>query len=133
MSKNGWQIQNLGFRKTPFSLSGMGTKRIPISRPQIVVQQKDNQISAYMLFRDAERNDKVSIAFCKNILKPEWQIEDITTESVGSWEPTYDTELWKNKRKLHVFIQKVEQIDGEGWGRVPPQMVRVLEIDFKKE
>ena len=128
LNKNGWQIQNLGFRKTPFSLSGMGTKRIPISRPQIVVQQKGNETAAFILFRDAERGDKVSIAFCKNILKPDWQIEDLTPESVGSWEPTYDTELWKSKGKLHVFIQKVEQIDGEGQGRVPPQMVRVLEI-----
>jgi BNR repeat-containing family member len=130
--KNGWQTQNLGFRKTPFSLSGGGTKRIPISRPQIVIRQKGNETSAFMLFRDTERGEKVSIAFCKNSLKPEWQIEDLTTESVGSWEPTYDTELWKNKGKLHIFIQKVEQIDGEGLGRVPPQMVRVMEIDFKK-
>src|SRR4051812_11517345 len=30
-----WQISNLGFRKAPFSLSGGGTKSIPISRPQL--------------------------------------------------------------------------------------------------
>ncbi len=131
LNKNGWQIQNLGFRKTPFSLSGQGTKRIPISRPQIVVQHKGNETAAFMLFRDAERGDKASIAFCKNILKPDWHIEDITTESIGSWEPTYDTELWKSTGKLHIFVQKVEQIDGEGQGRVPPQMVRVLEIGIK--
>jgi len=30
-----WTVQNTGFRKTAFSLSGAGTKRIPVSRPQI--------------------------------------------------------------------------------------------------
>ncbi|WP_443939733.1 BNR repeat-containing protein [Pedobacter sp. MW01-1-1] len=35
-----WETQQLDFRKTPFSLSGMGTKKIPISRPQVITWKK---------------------------------------------------------------------------------------------
>jgi hypothetical protein len=35
-----WKVSNLNFRKTTFSLSGSGTKRIPISRPQIIAWPK---------------------------------------------------------------------------------------------
>jgi len=33
---DGWKVINTNFRQTAFSLSGMGTKRIPISRLQVV-------------------------------------------------------------------------------------------------
>lgn len=41
--KNGdsWKTSNLVFRKTAFNLSGGGTKSIPVSRPQILVSQKN--------------------------------------------------------------------------------------------
>jgi len=122
-----WQVQNLGFRKTPFSLSGQGTKRIPISRPQIVVGNSGKKISVAMLFRDLERDNKVSLAVSKNILDKKWELYDLTTNSVGSWEPSYDTELWIQHRRLNIFVQHTEQADGEGKSNFPAQMVKVLE------
>ncbi|MBD0288522.1 MAG: neuraminidase, partial [Flavisolibacter sp.] len=53
--------------------------------------------------------------------------KDLTPTTVGSWEPTYDTELWKEKGMLHLFVQNVEQVDAEGKADIPPQMVEVLE------
>ena len=122
-----WKIRNLGFRKTAFSLSGQGTKRIPISRPQIIAWSSGKLLSAAMIFRDIERGDKISIAICNDIGKNNWQIKDLSQINVGSWEPTYDTELWKEKRILTLFVQKVEQVDAEGKANVPPEMVQVLE------
>ncbi len=124
---NRWQIQNLGFRKTAFSLSGGGTKRIPISRPQLIVNNKRRIVSVALIFRDTERDNKVSAAIKKNIDAAEWKLYDLTTTSVGSWEPTYDSELWKEKQVLNLFVQNVEQIDAEGTTDYPPQMIRVLE------
>lgn len=122
-----WQVSNLGFRKTPFSLSGVGTKRIPISRPQILAwSSKKNTLSAMLIFRDAERGDKVSTAITTDLSKGNWQIKDISETSVGSWEPTYDTELWQNKGDLHLFVEKVDQADGEGKVNIPAQKVQVL-------
>ena len=122
-----WQVQNLGFRKTSFSLSGGGTKRIPIARPQLIVGNGSRTLPIVLLFRDAERDNKVSIAIKKNIDDPGWKLYDLTTTSVGSWEPTYDSELWKRKRCLNLFVQNVEQVDSEGTANYPPQMIKVLE------
>lgn len=118
-----WKTQNLGFRQTPFSLKGGGTKRIPISRPQIVVRKG----MLNLLFRDEEREGKVSMATCRDLRKNQWDLKDLTSFSVGDWEPSYDTELWKKKGRLNVFVQKVTQVDGEGKANVDPQMIYVLE------
>lgn len=122
-----WAMQNLGFRQTPFTLSGGGTKRIPISRPQIVAWENDNHPLVAIIFRDAERDNKVSVAVNRRLPENEWQIQDLTREGLGSWEPTYDTELWKEQGLLHLFIQKVEQVDGEGIADMPPTLIQVLE------
>lgn len=119
-----WHDLNLNFRKTPFSLKGGGTKRIPISRPQIVVDKK----SLRLIFRDEERDEKVSVASCNDLRQNKWTINDLTDFGVGSWEPSYDTELWRNKKSLYIFVQKVTQIDGEGKANVKPEMIQILEI-----
>lgn len=129
---NKWQVQNLGFRKTSFSLSGMGTKRIPISRPQIVTLTSGKIVKAIVIFRDTERGDKASAAICNNINTKKWVVKDIAEDTLGNWEPTYDTELWKKKNILHLFIQNVVQADAEGNSATPPQPVKVLEWDVKK-
>ena len=127
--KNGvWKVNNLNFRKTIFSLSGMGTKRIPVSRPQVIVWQ--NKIA--LIFRDEERGNKVSIAIKENPENLKWKLQDIFNDSLGSWEPTYDTQLWKEKRILNLFVQKVEQADSEGVTNAPSQMIKVLEWKPKK-
>jgi hypothetical protein len=127
MGRSGWQTNTLDFRTTPFSLSGGGTKRIPISRPQVMVSGKGRKASVVLIFRDEERGSKVSVAYREKIRSKRWQIRDLTAESVGSWEPSYDTELWSEKSILNLFVQKVEQVDAEGTANLPPQMIKVLE------
>ena len=122
-----WQVQNLGFRTTPFSLSGAGTKRIPVSRPQIIAWQQGKQLSAAIIYRDQERGDRISMALNKDLRRSGWQLHDLSPASVGSWEPTYDTELWKTKNILNLFVQRVEQVDAEGKAAMPPQMIQVVE------
>ena len=121
-----WQVKSLDFRKSSFSLSGAGTKQIPISRPQIMVSGKGKNASVLMLFRDAERGDKAS-ALTMKLKNSNWTIIDLNEHSLGSWEPTYDTELWRNRKILNLFIQRTPQKDGEGLTETPPQPVEVLE------
>jgi hypothetical protein len=127
-----WQEQIMGFRKTAFSLSGGGTKRIPISRPQVVAWQNRKVLAAALIFRDEERGNKVSAAVNNDIGTNHWKVIDLSSASVGSWEPTYDTELWKEKHLLHLFLQDVEQVDREGKANIPPQMIKVLEWNPQK-
>ncbi|WP_114781820.1 BNR repeat-containing protein [Botryobacter ruber] len=123
---NEWKELELDFRTTPFSLSGAGTKRIPIARPQIMVKTKGAKTAALMIFRDEERGSKASVAIIDDVKSGKWELKDLTEKSLGSWEPTYDTELWKNKGILNLFVQKVEQVDGEGRANMPPQAVEVV-------
>lgn len=131
---NGWKVNALTFRKTAFSLSGGGTKKIPISRPQIIVWPNGKQYAAGIIFRDEERGSKASIAINKNIAGNNWEIEDLTHKSVGDWEPSYDTALWKDKKILNLYLQNVIQVDGEGKAESKPTAVKVLQWvpKFKK-
>jgi hypothetical protein len=123
-----WKIVDLGFRQTGFSLSGGGTKRIPISRPQIVASALGNTSKIALIFRDQERGEKISVAVMDDILKKETiKISDLTSASVGAWEPTLDSEAWKKKQTVYLFVQQVEQIDGEGKTRQPGTPIYVME------
>lgn len=123
-----WKVSNLNFRKTGFSLKGGGTKRIPISRPQLVSEKSGGKIALNLFFRDEERGSKVSLASCSDLESGKWKISDLTDFSVGSWEPSFDTELWRKEKHLHLFVEYTEQADGEGKSNIEPQMVYVLEI-----
>lgn len=119
-----WHSRQVSQRTTPFSLKGGGTKMIPISRPRIVVQ--DGEI--FYVFRDAERGSKVSLAHAAHVATGRWSITDLTDFPVDAWEPSHDTELWKQKKQLHLFVQQSKQGDGERTVEFPPQPILVLEI-----
>lgn len=123
-----WKTNNTGFRTTAFSLSGGGTKSIPISRPQILVKGKGDKAKVTLIFRDSERDSKVSKATCCNMQKNLWEITDLTDFSVNAWEPSYDTELWRIRGKLHLFVQKVTQVDGEGVAASQPEKCYVMNV-----
>lgn len=124
-----WRLLNTGFRTLPFSLSGGGTKRIPIARPQIIVSGEGEDKWIGLVFRDEERGSPVSMAVCTSLADNTWLVSDLTDFSVGSWEPSFDTELWRERGELHIFIQKVEQIDGEGRANIEPTPVRILSLN----
>ncbi len=121
-----WKTSQISDRKTPFSLRGGGTKRIPISRPRIITDSRGGKDKAYMLFRDIERGNRVSAAICDDLSNPQWRFRDLTEFSVGMWEPSYDTELWKRSKILHIYVQKVGQGDGETLESIPPTENSIL-------
>lgn len=124
-----WHECNLGFRTTPFSLAGTGTKMIPVSRPQLVARSSDGVPELLLIFRDEERGSRVSMARSSDLGNNLWSIVDLTDFNVGAWEPSYDTELWRNLGLLYIFVQKVEQVDGEGVSDTGPSKIYVLETE----
>ncbi len=122
-----WKVRSFDFRKTSFSLSGGGTKEIPIARPQLLVRGKDDRIALTLIFRDQERGYRPSILTLQGMQREANDPVDLCDESVGSWEPTYDTELWRKKRKIALFVQATVQKDGEGLAETAPTTVKVLE------
>lgn len=122
-----WITQVISHRKTPFSLSGGGTRRIPISRPQLVVYNKNGKAQGVLIYRDEDLGDHVSASVCSDITRGNWQTVAISNEPVGFWEPSYDTEVWRNSGVLHLFVERVEQGDAETTKNIAPQPVKVLE------
>ena len=120
-----WRNSQITDRKLPFTLKGGGTKMIPIARPKIVV---DNG-KAWFIFRDAERGSKVSMAYTGNVSGGKWEVSDLTDFSVEAWEPGIDTELWKQKKRLHIFVQKTYQGDGEKAVKADPTPIYVMEME----
>lgn len=123
LSNGKWNLINTSFHLNPFSLGGGGTKRIPISRPEILVDKS----MLYLLFRDEERENKITLGYT-NLQNKDWKLQDLSRFTVGQWEPNFDKELWEQKKQLHIFLQNVSQADGEGLAKVAPQMVQVLEV-----
>ena len=120
-----WKYRQVTDRKTPFSLKGGGTKMIPVARPRIVVEDKE----IFYIFRDEERGSRVSMAHTTDVSHGKWSVTDLTDFSVDAWEPSHDTELWKERRKLHLFVQHTRQGDGERTAEIEPQMIYVLETN----
>jgi hypothetical protein len=127
LSASKWNSLPLSFHKKAFTLSGAGSKRIPLSRPQVMVKGEGNNISGLLLFRDEERSSYPSVVNITNLIKGKWSVSDLAPVALGSWEPTYDTELWKTRSVLNLFVQHVEQVDGEGISNIPSQMIYVLD------
>ncbi len=126
-----WHTSQITRRTTPFSLSGGGTRRIPISRPQLVVDASAQATRAFLIFRDAERGERVSAGICDDLSAGRWRFEDLTEDPVEAWEPTYDPVLWQRDHVLHLFHQRVAQPDGDDRGSgadtLLPQLISVLE------
>ena len=117
-----WQAMQVGARTTPFSLSGGGTKSIPVSRPQIVTDGRRTTL----IFRDTERGSRVSMSYSRDLLH--WKMRELTADPVDAWEPSIDYERWKREPVLDLFVQRVGQGDGEKTVDLPPQPVRILEM-----
>lgn len=117
-----WSAAQVGERRTPFSLSGGGTKSIPISRPQIVTDGK----RTILIYRDEERGGLVTFAQSRGLRR--WRVRDLTQDPVDAWEPSLDYERWKRDAVLDLFVQRAGQGDGERTVDLPPQTVRILEM-----
>lgn len=126
-----WKTVQASNRKTAFSLSGSGTKKIPISRPQLIIDNNQGTNRAYIVYRDVEQADKVSLSYTQDLASSKWTNVNLTSYDVGSWEPSFDTELWKSHKLLNIFVQKVGQGDGESLENLDPQNVTILEWNPK--
>lgn len=122
-----WKSVQVSQRTTAFSLSGVGTKKIPISRPQLAVSSTTDSVAASLVFRDVERGSKVSMFRTGNLARNRWAVSDLTSTPVDSWEPSFDTDLWNASRILHLYVQRAGQGDGETSVVLDPQPASILE------
>lgn len=123
-----WEKRDPGFRKTGFSLSGAGTKQIPISRPQIIYSSTLKKV--ILLFRDAGIGNRPMIAVSRGRKLNRWKQYFLYDSDAGYWEPAYDTGRWNDSGILSLFFQTVAQPDAEGAAEKKEAQVKVLELSL---
>lgn len=131
LEKGKWKSTVATRRTLDFELGGVGSRSIPISRPQIILKEKNGMKTLYMVYRDEEEGNQVILSSASVDEKMVWKSEIISPYPVDRWEPSFDTELWRSRQKLHLYFQKVGQGQGETSVGMVPQMVGVLEISVE--
>ncbi|MCF8357923.1 MAG: BNR repeat-containing protein [Prolixibacteraceae bacterium] len=126
-----WKTVAATERTLDFEIGGMGSRSIPISRPQLLLTEKDGEKVLHLVYRDEEQDNNIVMVAAKTGDEMKWDRQVISPWPVDRWEPSYDTELMKNENKLHLFFQKAGQGQGEKTVDMPPQKVGVLEVYLK--
>lgn len=127
-----WKTTRATHRTLDFDLGGIGSRSIPVSRPQLLISEKGPTKTLYLIYRDEEAGNQVILASAAVEDNIRWQSGTISPCPVDRWEPSFDTERWRMKKKLNLYFQKVEQGQGETKAPFPPQQVGVLEINFSQ-
>jgi hypothetical protein len=124
---NRWRIVQAGRRTVSFTLKGLGTRSIPISRPLLL---RGSGNSAHLVFRDEGRLNVASLLTCPDLfaLRPVWAESTLHTEPLDRWEPSHDAMQWRRFGRLHLFHLRTGQADAETPTDTPPQLASVLEV-----
>jgi hypothetical protein len=125
----GWTRSQVTKRTGKFSLSGGGSKQIPISRPQVLARTDAAGTTAiHLVYRDVGANGgRAVVTSCADIAKPDWTTRELTDFDVRYWEPSLDRVRWARDGVLNLYVQTVGQGDGETLQDVKPQKAHVLE------
>ncbi len=119
-----WRHTSGPAARTAFTLAGGGTKRPPLSRGLLLV---DNE-RLHLVYRDDSRDGRVVLATRNLSSGATWAERLITDGSVGAWEPSYDSAAWQKRHQLHMLVQHAEQRDGNDHDAAPapPAQISVL-------
>ncbi|MBM0105442.1 BNR repeat-containing protein [Steroidobacter sp. S1-65] len=111
-SKDSWQTETITRRTETFALAGAGTRRPPISRGVLVVENTiDSAPAAHLVYRDDAAGGALLMS-TDRLGSAEWRQRQLTRTSPGAWEPTLDPVQWQRYQQLHLLMQSVEQRDG---------------------
>lgn len=124
-----WIHQVISQRTQPFVLEGGGTLRIPISRPEIILDRQDN---AYIIARGDHSGNRM---IATRLTAPDytWSVENTQTlweEDLGFAEPIIDRERWQQENILSLLIQHNEQPDHDVGHTALMQLVTLVDIRF---
>jgi len=120
-----WSSRVLSNRITDFSLAGKDTRIVPLSRPLIVADNTTSESRFAVIYRDVEAGNRVLMTTLTPDSEPV-SIE-LTSESTGAWEPTYDPLLWREQQVLHLLLQPVFPSE-DATSSSAPTTASVLEV-----
>jgi hypothetical protein len=107
-----WSQRTLTGPHAAFSLVGRGTLRLPISRPDLVLDRQDR---AWLIYRQGAFGNRM-IAVC--LQPPTYEVENAKTfllwsRDLGFSEPVVDRGRLAQDGVLSMFLQRTEQGDHE--------------------
>lgn len=109
-------------RTQPFHLEGIGTLKLPISRPDVVVLPDNTPL---MIYR-AEETQQCLVA--KNLTT---QVEYPLSPPVGDAEPVIDHHRWQRDGVLSMLIQHCEQGHQEGFPPIKASSISISEWRYR--
>ena len=116
----------VGGRTTDFAMRGIGTLKLPIARPLVICDGR----MIYYITRD-QQEGSLPAMYCAEIndgQQPVFDCINLTSEPLEAWEPLLDHALWREKRAIHILLQKTFQLDHDILAGHPPTMIKVLEL-----
>lgn len=124
-----WRHRVVSARTRPFALKGAGTLRIPISRPEIVIDGKDR---VYVIYRGDLSRDRM---VAQRLLPGDYHpcpdgVRVLWDEPLGRAEPVIDRERWERDETLSMLIQKNDQT-GRDRGNGKPKFETVYIADWE--
>lgn len=107
-----WRHHVISSREENFNLQGTGTLQIPISRPEILIDQLDQ---AFILLRGDLTNDRMAVF---KLRPPDYLFDATATatlwdEDLGYAEPIIDRVRWQRDEVLTMLIQHNHQPHGD--------------------
>ena len=125
-----WHHQYISARLAVFNIKGGGTLKIPISRPEIVLDMDDN---AYIIYRGDLSEDKIAIVTLKAplyIYNPE-DIQYLNSECLEHAEPVIDRVRWCNDNILSLLTQFNDQPDHDLDHQHRTYPVKIIDLDVR--
>jgi hypothetical protein len=90
-----------------------------MNRPIVVTDRRNR---TFIVYSEDSYGYAPTVAYTASASRRKWDIAVLSSESLGSWEPLYDEQLWKRDGKLHLLYQPI----GTG---ANPSPVSVLEFN----
>nr|WP_297351266.1 BNR-4 repeat-containing protein [uncultured Caldimonas sp.] len=127
-----WQHQIITRRTSPFTLGGGGTLRIPISRPEVLVDTRGNVFVVLRGDLTLGRMSVIKLGASESELhvgRPK-MISPLWPDDLGYAEPVLDRSRWAQDNVLSLLLQFNEQPDGDR-GCVPRnEPIRLADFKF---
>lgn len=127
-----WHHQIISNRESAFRLVGGGTLKIPISRPEILIDEKSD---VYVIMRGDLTDNRLAFAL---LPAPKYIFNQknagiLVNEDVGFSEPVIDRERWLNEKVLSILVQYNEQRNHDLGHSLIACPVKLQDIYFKND
>lgn len=124
-----WRHSYVSQCRIPFTLQGGGTLEIPISRPEIVIDEED---TVYVIYRTMETGQKLVASYQ---IAPDYKCSPEQTlvlwdESVGQAEPIIDRVRWQKEQVLSFVVENTDQPNGDVGINSHYQPILIIDIKF---